>query len=344
MRHTQTFTLSLLLVLAAITSTAFAADPGIPFPQSSEISDQKPGSILFYNFYTSGAGFSDSHDTRINITNTNSALKTIVHLFFVDGATCSVADSFLCLTANQTASFLTSDLDPGISGYIIAVALEESGCPHSFNFLIGDAYFKSEVNILTAAPKAAVIRRRAGNLAAEACAAKYGSPLFGCDPNSPTTAIPFDRSPTGYDLLPSVLAVSNIPSRADGNSTLLILNRIGGNLTTSSSAIGSIFGILYDDQENSSSFTFISGACQVQASLSNTFPRTIPRLDQIIPPGRSGWMKLWAPSDAGLLGAVINFNPNADADENSFIGAQNLHKLRFTSSVTLIVPIVPPSC
>jgi len=41
-----------------------------------------------------------------------------VHLFFVDGATCSIADSLVCLTPNQTASFLASDIDPGTTGYI----------------------------------------------------------------------------------------------------------------------------------------------------------------------------------------------------------------------------------
>src|SRR6516164_6652600 len=134
------FALFALLIMA---SAAFAADPGVPYPATSEVSDQKPGSVLVYNIYNSDATSGATQNTRVNITNTSSASPAFVHLFFVDGTTCSIADSFLCLTANQTASFLTSDIDPGVRGYIIAVASDSrAGCPTSFNFLIGDEYVK----------------------------------------------------------------------------------------------------------------------------------------------------------------------------------------------------------
>jgi len=42
------------LALLLMTSAALAADPGLRYPWDSEISDQKAGSILFFNFYTSG--------------------------------------------------------------------------------------------------------------------------------------------------------------------------------------------------------------------------------------------------------------------------------------------------
>jgi len=49
----------------------------------------------------------------INITNTNGSQTAFVHLFFVDGSNCSVADSFVCLTANQTMTLNAADVDPG---------------------------------------------------------------------------------------------------------------------------------------------------------------------------------------------------------------------------------------
>src|SRR5262245_66534249 len=106
-----------LFALVMMSASALAADPGLLYPPTSEVSDQKAGSVLFYNFYTSGATGGTAQNTRINITNTSATSAALVHLFFV-ADTCSVADSFTCLTPNQTFSFLTSEVDPGVSGYI----------------------------------------------------------------------------------------------------------------------------------------------------------------------------------------------------------------------------------
>jgi uncharacterized repeat protein (TIGR01451 family) len=316
--------------------------PGECIPPTREISDDKPGSVLFYNFYTSNPGDPNQNNTRISLTNIHPTRGVAAHLFFVDGSSCSIADSFICLTPNQTVSFLMSDVDPGTSGYLIAIAVDgppgfeggnNTGCPISFNFLIGSAAIK-----MTNSPLRETV------LAAESSAAEYGSPLPGCDPNSPTATLPFDGTPNGYSRLPRMLAVSNIPSRADSNSTLLVINRIGGNLMSSAAPIGSIFGILYDDTETGLSFSFSTSACQFKSVLSNNFPRTAPRFETVIPAGRSGWMKFWGADDIGILGATLNQNINANTLANGFDGGHNLHKLRLTSSVRLTVPIIPPSC
>src|SRR5262245_12943867 len=99
----------LLAVLLALAVSALAADPGLTYPITSEVSDQKAGSILVYNFYTSGATSGNTQNTRVNITNTSVTSAAFVHLFFVSES-CSIADSFICLTANQTASFFASDV------------------------------------------------------------------------------------------------------------------------------------------------------------------------------------------------------------------------------------------
>jgi hypothetical protein len=99
-------------VQACTTINCPSVGPGTLFPATAELSDQKPGSVLVYNLYSSSIAAPNQQNTRISITNTNPGLSIAVHLFFVDGATCSIADSLVCLTPNQTASFLASDIDP----------------------------------------------------------------------------------------------------------------------------------------------------------------------------------------------------------------------------------------
>ena len=332
MRTSRKFTHALLALFALVVMSSFAmaADPGLNYPPTSESSDQKAGSLLVYNFYTSGATSGNAQNTRINITNTSTSSAAFVHLYFV-GETCSIADSFICLTATQTASFLASDVDPGISGYIVAIAVDGvNGCPFAFNWLIGDEYVKLTTG-------------HAANLGAEAFSALYAGVLPGCDANSTTATLNFNGLFGGYNLVPAALAGSNVPSRADGNDTIVILNRIGGNLGIGASTLGSLFGIFYDDAENSLSFTF-SGSCQFRNTFSNAFPRLTPRFETFIPAGRSGWFKVFQQTGTvGILGAMINFNANATAAANAFNGGHNLHKLTLTTS-SYVVPVFPASC
>ncbi|MFN0111748.1 MAG: hypothetical protein ACKVZH_23060 [Blastocatellia bacterium] len=68
---------------------------GFTYPRASEASDQKAGSVLVHNLYTSNATAPNTQNTRINLTNTSSLYPVAVHLFFVDETSCSVADSYL---------------------------------------------------------------------------------------------------------------------------------------------------------------------------------------------------------------------------------------------------------
>src|SRR5689334_15174289 len=206
-----------LFALVVLSSFALAADPGLTYPPTSEASDQKAGSLLLYNVYTSGATSGTTQNTRINITNTSTSSAVAVHFFFVSDG-CSIADSFICLTATQTATFLSSDVDPGVTGYVVAVATASNGCPIAFNFLIGDEYVKFTSG-------------HAANLGAEAFAALFNGTVPGCDDNSTLVGVVFDGVVgSGYNRVPRVLADDNVPSRADGNDTKIIINRIGGNL------------------------------------------------------------------------------------------------------------------
>jgi hypothetical protein len=315
-----------LATLFLTTVTVFAGDPGTPLADTSAVSDQQAGSVLFYNVYTSSASNPGVENTRINITNTSSVAPAIVHLFFIDGASCSPADSVICLTANQTASFSTGDLDPGTSGYIVAVAIDENGCPTKFNFLIGDEYVKFASG-------------HAANLGAEAVAAIEVLP---CNDVEPLTRLNFDG--VQYGRLPATVAVDNIQSRVDGNDTLLILNRPSGNLAVGADAIGAVAGILYSDDESPYSFTFTSNQCQTKFIITNTTPRTAPRFTTVVPSGHSGWIKLYTyRENVPLLGATINFNPSASASPAAFNQGSNLHKLKLTNS-SIIIPVFSPSC
>ncbi|HKQ78377.1 MAG TPA: lamin tail domain-containing protein [Blastocatellia bacterium] len=312
-----------------LTVNCAPAGPGAVFPASSEASDQKPGSILIYPLYGSTPANLQGQDTRINITNTDPTRRVVVHLFFQDDDSASVADAFLCLTPNQTASFLASDMDPGANGYLIVIAVDErTGCPINFNHLIGDEYVKLSSG-------------HAANLAAEAFAALTGAPPI-CADNATTVEINLDG--ISYNAAPRILAVDNIPSPVDGNSTLLVIDRIGGSLATGLSTIGDIFGVAYDDLEQPASFAFSTTRRQFRQTISASFPRTSPRIPALIPSGRSGWMKFSRQTDGAIIGCVINFNPNASSDSSAFNQGRNLSKLSLTTAASFTLPIIRPNC
>ncbi|MBL8187992.1 MAG: proprotein convertase P-domain-containing protein [Acidobacteria bacterium] len=311
---------------ACLTTNCQPKGPGLPYPYNSEMSDQKAGSVLIYNIYTSSTD-PTKQNTRINITNADPSRPAFVHLFFVAEG-CAVADSYLCLTPNQTASFLASDLDPGTTGYLVAVAVDARGCPITANCLIGDEYVKFSTG-------------HAANLGAVAFSGLVGG-LPACNENSVTATLNFDG--ISYNRTPAVLALDNIGSRADGNDTMLILNRIGGNLGIGAASLGTLFGIFYDDAENALSFS-VTGGCQLRNVISNNFPRITPRFETFVPAGRTGWLRIYNQTGAiGMTGAAINLNNNAASSAGAFNQGHNLHALTLNNQMSYIIPVFPPSC
>lgn len=332
--HSSSSLAVLLMLLATAVAPVLAADPGDPVSFEGAISDQKAGSVLIYNLYSSSATNPIAENTRISITNTSTATAVAVHLFFIDGRSCTPADSFICLTRGQTASFLASELDPGTTGFIVAVAVAGStGCPISFNYLIGDAYLKLASGHTTSLSAVAVAAQ--GN---------PGTPSTdGCVAGDTEDILEFSGLPNRYNKLPRVLAAASIPSAHDGDATLLVINNPSGNLATGTNPIGSLFGIFYNDTENPFSFTFTTSACQLKQEISNNFPRTTPRFTTLVPAGRTGWIKLYSPAGAPLLGALINFNSRAGTNPGAFSHGHNLHVLTTTDTAIMRIPVFPLS-
>jgi hypothetical protein len=321
--------LASFLMLLALAGAALAAEPGVPMRNGSETtaSDQHPASVLFYPIYTSNSTAPATENTRISITNT-APFDIGIHLFFIDGASCAPADATLCLTGNQTTSFLASNFDPGTTGFIVAVAVHKTtGWPIAHNYLIGDEFVKFATG-------------HAANLGAQGVMARTG---IAYDDTASNATLRFDS--LEYDRLPAVVAISNLPSRVDGNDTLVVVNRVSGNFASGADAIGALFGILYNDAETAASYQLNSSQCQFRFSFSNSVPRTTPRFTNFVPGGRVGWTKMYSTTGAvPLIGASINYNPASTASSTAFDSGHNFHVLRLVPSTSIVIPIVPPNC
>lgn len=289
-------------------------------------SDQRVGSVLLYSYYTSSISTPAAQNTQLRLTNTHETQSTTVRLYFVDGQFGSVVSLVVCLPPNQTATFLMSEIDPGVTGYVIAVAVSRTtGCPVKFNHLLGGASVKLSSG-------------HSANLSAIAVAALAASPTT-CANNAAT--LNFDG--TNYARLPRMLVTDSLPSLKDNNDTRLVLVRIGGSLISGPGALGTITGKIYNNSRTAQNFTFAGSAPQFSSSLSVTFPRLATRLDTFIPAGQTGWMRLWTDANIGLLGTLINLPANLRT-QNAFASGYNLPQGALTPAVSLEIPVSVPTC
>lgn len=291
--------------LTLLSASAFAQ--GYPVG-NSHLSDIKPGSVLFFNRYTSNPNNPQLGDTQINITNVSQNQAIDIHLFFVDGATCSIADAFVSLTPNQTAALLMSDVDPGVQGYLVAVAV--NGGPTQFNHLIGNAYIRESDGRTAILQAISIAKRSPGTVA----------------PNGDGTAsLVFNDAE--YERLPNQLAVSSFNSQTQDSTNLAIYSP-SSNLMLGNVETVSVFALLYNDAEVaiSSSFTV---RCYRYESLLSLFNRGVG-INRHVPAGRTGWIRL-SSAARPLLGSVITRGP-------VFQGGYNLHALSLLSSHTILVP------
>jgi hypothetical protein len=276
----------------------------------SHVSDLKPGSVLFFNRYTSNASAPSQGDTQINITNTNQREDVALHLFFVDGGSCSVADSFVSLTPNQTASFLMSDYDPGIAGYLVAVVVN-AGSPSQFNWVIGDAFIRENDG-------------RTYNLPAVAIAKRDPNPVIGSGTGVATLV--FDG--VDYEQLPNVLALSSFNSQVTDTTTVHLFSPSSDLVLGSAPASSSVFTLVYDDTERAFSTT-TRFVCYGSFEL-RSLRVSGGNLNTIVPAGRTGWVRFNGASKP-LLGAVVQRG-------DIFQGGHNLHAVSTLPSYQINVP------
>ncbi|HKX26301.1 MAG TPA: hypothetical protein VJ302_01285 [Blastocatellia bacterium] len=295
---------SLVFVLGALVLFNLAA------MAQTNLSDTRPGSVLFFNRYTSNPNTAQQADTQINITNTNANDSAAVHLFFVDGATCSIADFILSLTPSQTVSFLMSDLDPGVDGYIIAVATE-GGVPTQFNWLVGSAYIRENDGRQATLPATTITKLSPGPIDQ------------GLDGNYRLTF-----NGTDYDRLPNAVAVTSFNSETTDSNNLIIYSPTT-NLTFGSADPINTFVLLFDDQENSISSSFTLRCYKVD-SFTSLFNRS-GGINRHVPAGRTGWVKI-SSTGRPLLGSVISRGPG-------FSGGYNLPAVGTLPNFEIIIPV-----
>ena len=311
-----------LIIILGMSSLAFsnAADPGIP--------SGKAGSILIYPMIDSSSSSPDQINTRISIINTNPIDDVAVRFYLVynSGGYVNYYDA-ICLTPNQAFSFLLSDFDPDIRGYIIAIAVDPvTGEPVSFDYLIGDEYVKRPTT--TTNP----ISPSEGLISAEI----YSFSDLSIDPGTGLLSLTIPGN---------AMAIPSIPSSVAGNKITFAHDVLWNNPSTIQ-----FFGLLFDDAGTPFSYMYNLLNNQYVGELSDTFPRTTPRFTTVIPAGRTGWTKIYAAGSNSAnpdAGAVFIYNPNAQTQANAFNSAITLPM--YGDPHTVVLPIdpgtfVPPYC
>ncbi len=238
--------------------------------------DQKAGSVLFYNIYTSRTVNTAGVDTRLSITNTSPNTGINIHFYFVDAFTCHVADAVMFLTPSQTASFQASDMDPDVSGYIVAVAVDRDGLPTQHNFLIGSEAVKQ-----TLGPT--ITSTHSYHLGAQAFV-KVNNQVPALLPDGSSTTLVFDggASASSYEQLPSEVTLDNFESQLTAD-TRLILYSPSSSFYGPGSFGGQLFIVYYDDMERPFSAA-IGLVCWLQTRLN-----IIRNLSLHVGVGQSGW-------------------------------------------------------
>ncbi|MCI0662712.1 MAG: hypothetical protein L0220_16725 [Acidobacteria bacterium] len=296
--------LAIMLAIMAGALTLFSSVALAQYPN-----DMKPGSVLFFNRYSSNPSNPQQGDTQINITNINQNSDITLHLFLVDGSTCSVADSFVSLTANQTTSFLTSDFDPGIQGYIVAVAIS-GGAPTQFNFLIGDEYIREGDDRVANFGAVSIAKLTPGDVT----------------PNGDGTASLIFNG-VEYERLPASVGLSSFNSQTTDNTQVSIYVP-SSNLLVGAPSGTSIFTLVYDDTERVLSTT-ARVICYTTFQLSS-LRLAGGNINNFVPTGRTGWIR-FSGGSRPLLGVSIQSGP-------VFTGGHNLHALTLLPTYTILIP------
>ncbi len=301
---------------AAPTSATLTVIP-LPLlpPAPTGPSGSKPGSVLVFPYYTSsGAGKKDTRLTISNIGDTN----VIVHVFLIDGATCQPSDFFLCLTPHASFSFKASEVDPEMTGSVLAVAVDQNGNPVQNNVLIGNAFVQDG--------------EYQGN---------YGATAFAARRPLPATLLNdvarLNFNGFGYDPVPAQLAVE-IQSPLDATGQRVVTAGLSGDLNasqmTGAGQTGTGIIINGNEQPLGSFVRFLNGSCQAIATITATNPRVPGGMNVMIPKGQVGTMQFRVGAAVGLLMTPRTAQWN---------GIRSLHQIGVTEA-TITIPVIVPTC
>jgi uncharacterized repeat protein (TIGR01451 family) len=290
------------------------------------VSDQKPGSLLVFPYYSSSSA--ERRDTRLTLSNVG-AQMTFVHVFLIEGVSCNQADFYVCLTPKAIYSFRASDYDPENTGFVLAVAVDDQGRPIAQNGLIGNAFVDDG--------------EYQGNYGAEAFW-RYDTART----NVSNSFAVLGLNGTQYDAAPIQLMVE-IQSPLDAIRQKLIVAPLSGDLSGGMATLGNAFpvitnaaaqigpGLASNEEEKTASFvSLLGGGCLKSATLSTNSPRVPGGLGGLIPKGKMGLLNFRVGAGVGLL-----MTPRTET--NRWAGIRSLHKTAM-GNVAIAIPVFAPVC
>jgi hypothetical protein len=289
-------------------------------------SETRAGSILVFSRFVT----SDGGNTLLNLTNTSSAQKIRVRLFFSNlTATSQITDRIITLLASQTTTLNLAEVAENQRGWALAVAIDAGGRPTQFNHLIGSAQVME-------------------GAASGAASAAYNALAIGKNSPGPvernedaqSADLLFDD--VNYDRLPATAALGAVPNQED-NSTLLGFARPPVTLLDGVNTRGSISSSLYDDAFNVSSATLgrtenkLGAVRAIGGSQSFT---------AIIGKGRRGWLKMLSATPMFAWSNTLALAPFSAAGPvwgGGLSGGGNLQYLTASDFFRIVAPASNPN-
>jgi hypothetical protein len=292
---------------------------------ATALGDQKPGSVLFFNRFTSSASNPFLENTVLNLTNTSPTATAYLRLFLVNASTCETTTYGICLDAQETMSFQMSDLDPGVRGYVVAVATNAQGEPIQFNWLIGNVIVKQSASnvggAFTSVLSALAIAKRNSGIVAN---------------TGGSAEMIFDD--VNYERLPGQVAFDSVPSQFNAvNATTISLYRPSSNLmgeVTSSNVQLTAWG-KNDQNQVITSGGNVSAVCYSDFAVS-TLRLSPITIGQLLPIDSTAWIAASNNDGQPLLGSQLN--------SGEFNSGSNGRPLTLVTEYKIRIPVTPVSC
>lgn len=243
---------------------------------------------------------------------------TFVNLFFINGRDGSITSRSYCLPPAGKSNISAYELNPGARGYIIAIAVDGSGTPINFNYLDGSADIR-------------LASGHADTIDAVKIEALSSNPAVG----GAIASLNFDD--VNYSKIPSRVAVDPVFSPADGDRTLIAINRIGGSLVSGATPIGGVGQIFNNTTQQNRSFSF-SGLGQAILITTINTPRVVGGFGTFIPSGATARFEF---GGAGISGAFIHLNSVKKGKQSNYGDNVNVVTVALA---TLEIPVIAPTC